>query len=268
MMSPKQTRGIREAAVAGLFYPADPATLRLSVEALLRAAKPVSFDPKALIAPHAGYAYSGPVAASAYQALAERVDEVRRVVLLGPSHRVGFTGVAIPSVDVFRTPLGDVPVDRAACAAVSALPQVREFDTAHAEEHSLEVHLPFLQTVLKNFSLIPIVVGEASPDEVAEVLETLWGGRETLVIVSTDLSHYLDYASAVNRDRRTADAIHRADGNAIGAQDACGAYPLRGLLAVAKRRGLGIRELEVRNSGDMAGGKDRVVGYGAWVLKE
>lgn len=267
-MSPKQTRGVREPAVAGSFYPADPEALRSNVEALLHAAKPAPLNPKALIAPHAGYVYSGPVAASAYKALATRADGVSRVVLLGPSHRVGFSGAAIPSADVFRTPLGDIPVDRASCAAVSCLSQVREFDAAHAEEHALEVHLPFLQIALKDFSLVPIVVGETLPDEVAEVLEALWGGRETLIVVSTDLSHYLDYATAVNHDRHTAEAIARADGNAIGPRDACGAYPLRGLLAVARRRRLGIRELDVRNSGDTAGGRARVVGYGAWALEE
>jgi hypothetical protein len=253
--------------VAGAFYPAAEAELRAAVETCLH--RPAAGTtpgpvPKALIAPHAGYVYSGTVAGSAYRLLAPAADTIRRVVLLGPSHRVAFRGLAVPSVAAFSTPLGDVPLDREVIdALVARFPQVAVSDQAHAAEHSLEVHLPFLQCVLRDFSLVPLSVGEASPEAVAQVIEAVWGGRETLIVVSTDLSHYLDYATACKVDRATAKAIEELRFEDIAYDHACGRNPVRGLLAVARRHGLVVKLLDLRNSGDTAGGRDRVVGYAA-----
>ncbi|MEE8580213.1 MAG: AmmeMemoRadiSam system protein B, partial [Myxococcota bacterium] len=197
---------VRKPAVAGSFYPNDPDELRGLVEAYLRAATPpadLPARPKALIVPHAGYVYSGPVAATAYAALRGAAEEVRRVVLLGPSHRVVLRGLATSSADRFATPLGDVPVDREAVELALGLTQVHALDAAHRAEHSLEVHLPFLQVVLGEFRLVPFSVGDATPEEVAEVLTLLWGDAETLVVISTDLSHYYDYETALRLDAAT-----------------------------------------------------------------
>ena len=266
---------IRPPAVAGrypgaAFYPADPVELRDLVDFLLARAdasarsEPRSGSPKALIAPHAGYQYSGPVAASAYA----RVDPggIRRVVLLGPAHRVPVRGLAAPCVDAFATPLGPVPLDRAALADAVRLAQVGRSDPAHADEHSLEVQLPFLQRRLGSFELVPLVVGDAEPEEVDEVIEALWGGPETLVVVSSDLSHYLDYETARRVDARTTRAIEALAPEAIVQDQACGCIPVQGLLLAARRHGLRARALDVRSSGDTAGPRDRVVGYGAYVL--
>jgi AmmeMemoRadiSam system protein B len=222
--------------------------------------------PKALIAPHAGYVYSGPVAASAYARLAARRGAISRVVLLGPSHRVYLRGLAAPDVDAFATPLGEVPIDRAWLARALELPQVQVLYRAHELEHSLEVHLPFVQVALGAFSLVPLVTGDASPREVAEVLDALWGGDETLVVVSSDLSHYHGYEQARRQDAETAHAIEALRPDAIGEDDACGRVPIRGLLVAAEKRGLGVRRLDLRSSGDTAGPRDRVVGYGAFAV--
>lgn len=259
---------IREPAVAGHFYPANPAALGAAVNALLKQgqAQPAS-PPKALIVPHAGYVYSGPVAASAYAQLKPHRDRYRRVVLLGPCHRMAIRGLAVSDAAAFRTPLGDVPVDRDAIDAL-AHPAVQHEEAPHLFEHSLEVQLPFLQSVLAGFSLVPLAVGEVDADTVAAVLDLLWGGSDTLVVVSSDLSHYLPYESACRRDRATCTAIERMNAADICADDACGAAPVRGLLLAARRRGLQVRTLDLRNSGDTAGGRDQVVGYGAWALQE
>jgi AmmeMemoRadiSam system protein B len=266
---------IRRPAVAGrypeaAFYPADEAALRDLVDALLARARasarssPQGDRPKALISPHAGYQYSGPVAASAYA----RVDPegIRRVVLLGPAHRVAVRGLAAPCAVAFATPLGPVALDRQALDAVARLPQVERSDPAHALEHSLEVQLPFLQRVLGSFELVPLVVGAAEAEEVDEVIEALWDGRETLVVVSSDLSHYLDYETARRLDARTSRAIEALAPDALDLDQACGCIPVQGLLLAARRHGLHARAVDVRNSGDTAGPKDRVVGYGAYVL--
>ncbi|MEQ8194650.1 MAG: AmmeMemoRadiSam system protein B, partial [Rhodospirillales bacterium] len=224
--------------------------------------------PKAIIAPHAGYIYSGPIAASVYARLKPLRGRIERVVLLGPCHRVAVRGLALSGADAFATPLGNVPVDKEAVAALAGLPQVSTFDATHAQEHSLEVHLPFLQEILGAFKLVPLVVGDASADQVAEVLERLWGGPETLIVVSSDLSHYLDYDTANRLDRETCAAIESLDFTRIGRDQACGRIPVSGLLALAKRRGLGVDTLDLRNSGDTAGPRDRVVGYGAWMFFE
>jgi AmmeMemoRadiSam system protein B len=262
---------IRPAAVAGAFYPADPPTLLREVGQCLRgaarAADASGRAPKALIAPHAGYIYSGPVAGSAYARVEALRGVATRVVLAGPAHRVAVRGVAVPSVQAFATPLGDVPLDMEAIALLRRLPFVETSDHAHALEHSLEVHLPFLQAVLGEFRLVPLVVGDASPAEMATVLETLWGGSETLVVVSSDLSHYLPHAAASRRDRDTAAAIVRRE-PMLEPDEACGAAPVNGLLEVARRRGLEVELVDLRNSGDTAGGRDRVVGYGSFVLRE
>jgi AmmeMemoRadiSam system protein B len=253
-----------------MFYPARDSELRSVVADLLgpSAPQPVAEVPKALIVPHAGYVYSGPVAASAYRLLAPVRDRIRRVVLLGPAHRVYLEGMALPATTSFATPLGTIPIDREAVAAIADLPGVCLSDEAHAQEHSLEVQLPFLQVVLGQFTLVPLVVGDATRETVTEVLETLWGGKETLIVISSDLSHYLSYDKAINRDCRTRDAIEHLDARYIGHDDACGATPVGGLLIAAKRRAMGVVTLDLRNSGDTAGSKDHVVGYGAWMLVE
>ena len=257
----------RPPAVAGTFYPADPRTLAADVDALLAGA--ASADgapvPKALIVPHAGYVYSGPVAASGYARIRAARSRIRRVVLLGPVHRVPVRGLALPGADAFSTPLGTVRVDLAACARLRGLWQVTESPAAHRLEHSLEVHLPFLQRLLDDFTLVPLAVGDATPEEVAEVLDMLWEGDETLIVVSSDLSHYLPYADARAVDAQTA-AMIEALASDISHAQACGGTPVNGLTLAAGRRGLAIERVDLRNSGDTAGGRDRVVGYGAFVL--
>jgi len=259
---------VRQPAVAGLFYPADPRELRETVRRALAAAEPEGPAPKALIAPHAGYVYSGEVAASAYARLAPVRDRIRRVVLVGPSHRVGFHGLAASSAEAFATPLGLVSLDREAIDSLLALPQVKILDRAHAAEHSLEVHLPFLQVILESFRLVPLAAGDASAEEVAEVLDAVWGGPETLIVVSSDLSHYLDYHAARRIDEATCRAIERLRWEEIGEDQACGRVGVNGLLEAARRRGLRTRTVDLRNSGDTAGSRDEVVGYGAWVFEE
>ena len=255
---------LRPAAVAGMFYPDTPAVLSREVTALLAdVAQHGEPPPKAIIAPHAGYVYSGPIAASAFATLAALRNTVHRVILLGPTHRVAVQGLAVPACDAFATPLGTVPIDKRAVDAVSDLPQIVFSDAAHAHEHALEVEIPFLQVVLEDFSLLPLAVGEASPGEVAEVLERVWGGRETLIVISSDLSHYLPYHDAQQIDRRTAHQILALD-PMINHYQACGATPVNGLLLAARKRGLLVRQLDLRNSGDTAGDRSRVVGYGAF----
>ena len=258
---------VRPAAVAGLFYPRDPDRLAAAVaEALdvpVRADEPA---PKAVVVPHAGYVYSGPTAGVAYARVRRLRGQVTRVVLLGPAHRAWVEGLAVSGADAFATPLGTVPVDDVLRRRALACPGVVVDDRAHATEHSLEVQLPFLQQALGAFAVLPVAVGEASPEMVATLLEAVWGGLETLVVVSSDLSHYLDYETAAARDRRTATAIVAAESGAIADDDACGARPVRGLLLAARRHGLRVRLLDLRSSGDTAGDHDRVVGYGAFAV--
>lgn len=259
---------IRPAAVAGMFYPGQADVLRREVTQLLAASRTgLPICPKALIVPHAGYVYSGAVAASAYQPLQAWRQQIRRVVLLGPSHRQPLHGLALPEAEAFATPLGEIPIDHEGRAAIADLPQVCTDNRAHAFEHSLEVQLPFLQAVLDDFVLLPLAVGQAPPEDVAEVLERLWGGGETLVVVSSDLSHYLPYQTACTVDEQTCRHILACD-HAIVPERACGAFPLNGLLLEAKRRGLRPVLLDLRNSGDTAGDKSRVVGYSAIAFYE
>lgn len=260
---------IMNPSVAGMFYPAEPAVLGATVAQLLAEADPASHSiPKAIIAPHAGYVYSGPVAASAYALLRPAAEQIKRVVLLAPAHRYPFRGLATTAKQALRTPLGDVPIARQALQTVLDLPQVQVLEQAFAGEHALEVHLPFLQTALQAFSVLPFIVGEANGEQVAEVLARLWGGPETLIVISSDLSHFLDYATAKDRDAKTREAIEAMAPGRIGPYDACGCRPMGGLLTLANRLGLRVETLDLRNSGDTAGGRDRVVGYGAWAFYE
>lgn len=263
-------REVREPAVAGAFYSAEPGRLEREVRGMLARAQTSSAQrPKALIVPHAGFVYSGPVAASAYALLRDLTPPIERVVLLGPAHRVPVSGLAAPACGVFRTPLGDVTLDDETLRRAAALPQVSVDERAHALEHSLEVQLPFLQAVLPpDFQLAPFAVGEASPEEVAEVLELAWGGPETLILVSSDLSHYYDYATARRMDAETTRAIEALEPGAVGRESACGRVPIRGLLVAARRHGLRARTLDLRSSGDTAGSRDQVVGYGAYAFVE
>jgi AmmeMemoRadiSam system protein B len=264
-----ETPAVRLPAVAGQFYPDNPEELRTMVDGFLAATKTVSDKiPKAIIAPHAGYPYSGPIAGSAYACLARGHGRFKRVVLLGPSHFVAFPGLAASSASVFRSPLGPIPVDEEALARAHALPLVTTLDAAHQREHSLEVHLPFLQIALGEFKLVPLVVGDAAANEVGAVLNELWGGRETCIVVSSDLSHYHDYQTAQQMDRETARTIESLSWEKLDADQACGCRPIGGLLYVAKERGLQCRTVDLRNSGDTSGGHDRVVGYGAFVFTE
>ena len=261
---------VRPAAVAGMFYPGDAKALSDEIDDLLGGAgdpEPRLGFPKALVVPHAGYVYSGPVAAHAYDDITPARGIVKRVVLLGPVHRVPVRGLALPGVDFLDTPLGRIPVDAAAVAALEGLPQVVVSAAAHAMEHSLEVQLPFLQKVLGAFSVVPLAVGTASAEEVAEVLERLWGGPETLVVISTDLSHYHEYRQAQAIDGNTIERISRLATD-LSHDEACGATPLNGLLHLARKRNLSVRLLAACNSGDTAGGKGRVVGYSSFAVHE
>lgn len=257
---------VRHPAVAGMFYPDDPTELDQTVRNFLIAARSEGPVPKAIIAPHAGYIYSGPIAASAYRQLLPAKEVIKRVVLLGPAHRVPFRGLAVPTADYFQTPLGAVAIDREAIEQILDLPFVASFDQAHEPEHSLEVHLPFLQEVLEDFKVVPIVVGDATPEEVATVLERLWDGQETLIVISSDLSHYYDYATAKRLDQATSQAIEDLDPDRLDYESACGRIPVAGLLLAAQRHGLQAKTLDLRNSGDTAGPKDQVVGYGAYAF--
>ncbi|MDJ0683558.1 MAG: AmmeMemoRadiSam system protein B [Alphaproteobacteria bacterium] len=269
---------IRPAAVAGTFYPRDKAQLGAMIDALFKQAstdrlatgsappQALSTAPKAVIAPHAGYIYSGLAAAQAYLAWSPIRETIRRVVLLGPTHRVPIRGFGATGADQWVTPLGAIPIDRAGLEALQANPLVAIHDAAHAQEHALEVHLPFLQRLIPDFMVLPLAVGQASAAETAAVLDTVWGGDETVILISSDLSHYLPYQAARAIDNETAARIEALDGTALTPERACGRTPIAGLLDCAFRRGLTPQRLALLNSGDTAGDKDRVVGYGAWAF--
>jgi AmmeMemoRadiSam system protein B len=270
---------IRRPAVAGFFYPQDPKVLRTAIADYLarasgaqaapnaaRTARPVcASTPKALIAPHAGYVYSGPIAASAYSALGCAAHGIERVVLIGPSHFVPFSGLAVSRAEAFETPLGAVPVDDAARRAILRVAHVVTADAPHAREHSLEVQLPFLQALLDEFQVLPIAAGDATAREVAAALECVWGNEETLIVVSSDLSHYLEYAAARRVDASTAQSILSCSTD-LGGEQACGCVGINGLMHVARERELEVRLLDLRNSGDTAAERASVVGYGAFAL--
>jgi AmmeMemoRadiSam system protein B len=255
----------RPPAVAGRFYPGEPDELRANIRELLSVVAARGPAPKALVAPHAGYVYSGAIAASAYGRLRD-ARGIERVVLMGPAHRVFVRGLATSTAEAFTTPLGDIEIDRATTARLEEISYVAPNDRAHAPEHSLEVHLPFLQVVLGDFTLVPVVVGEASVGEVEAALDVVWGGPETLIVISTDLSHHYDYETARRLDAATARAIRELKPDDIGEEQACGRIPLRGLLAYAMHHGMRCEELDLRNSGDTAGPRAEVVGYGSFAL--
>ena len=265
--------GVRAPAVAGRFYPDDPRELEAMVRGFLAAGgrgdgsspdpRREPFPPVALVSPHAGYIYSGPVAGSAWRLVLPGRADIRRVVVLGPSHSVAFRGLALPESTAFDTPLGPHAVDEDGAARLLADPLVRRWERAHSQEHCLEVQLPFLRLTLGAIPIVPLVTGEADPGEIADALDRVWDAG-TLVVVSSDLSHYLPYDQAREVDRRTAAAVEHLDGEALGSRDACGVVALRGLLEAARRRGLAARCLDLRSSGDTEGSRGRVVGYGAF----
>lgn len=264
---------IRPPAVAGRFYPADPDHLDDEVRRYLNAAHAPEdcLDPplvKAVIAPHAGYPYSGPIAASAFVHMACSDVPVRRFILLGPAHFAPVDGLALSGAAAFDTPLGRVSVDAAARDALASLPAVAIDDDAHQPEHCLEVELPFLQTLFLDFTIVPLLVGEATAEQVAGVLEALWNGPETRIVISSDLSHYHDYATARRLDEATAAAIVALRPEALRENSACGRAAITGLLLAARRRAMHAELVDLRSSGDTGGPPDRVVGYGAFIFTE
>jgi AmmeMemoRadiSam system protein B len=262
-------QNIRPAAVAGRFYPAGAAELERMVEGFLEDAQAGSVDNlKAVVAPHAGYLFSGPIAGSAFHSWAKQRGNSHLVVLLGPSHYIDFHGIALPGARAFGTPFGAVPIDSQGVEKLRGLPQVHQFPAAHEREHCLEVELPFLQRMIPDLAIVPLVVGEASDEEVREVIAVLWGGDETRIVVSSDLSHYHDYETAQCLDQATAALIESGRPEQLSAGQACGYLAIRGLLLAAKQHGLGGRTLDLRNSGDTAGPRHSVVGYGAFGFPE
>ena len=261
-------KGLRTPVVAGKFYPSDSTELRRMVGGYLKLVKTPTHVPKAVIVPHAGLIFSGPVAATAYASVALAGSNIKRVVLLGPSHFVSFDGLAYHGADTFLTPLGPIPIDCATIEALGGFPQVHRLDAAHDSEHSLEVQLPFLQEILKDFVLVPLAVGNADSWKVSEVLQKVWGGPETLIVVSSDLSHYHDYATAKRLDASTSKLIETLRVEEIRSDDACGSYPIKGLLQEARVRGMTSLTVDLRNSGDTEGPRDKVVGYGAFLFYE
>jgi MEMO1 family protein len=266
MSSGRDQGQVRPAAVAGQFYPCSPHQLRTTVDALMAGARIAPMAaPKAIIVPHAGYLYSGAVAATAFASLQPHAGTITRVVLIGPAHYVRFRGLAVPTVDAFETPLGIVPLVREAPTVLADLAPVVRADAPHAPEHALEVELPFLQAVLRSFELVSLLAGDAAPEEVAGALDRLWGGPETLIVVSSDLSHFHNYETARHLDAVTAAQIERGDWAGLGPDKACGCLAIAGLLMEMSRRGLRAQRLALANSGDTTGRRDRVVGYGAWI---
>lgn len=256
-------------AVAGLFYPREPAQLRAAVRSYLEPVEPAvtARSPKALIVPHAGYVYSGCVAGRAYRLLHESRHAIRHVILLGPSHRVPMRGLAVPSTDFFATPLGDVPLFDAGRRRLRELGLAGVTDAPHANEHALEVQLPFLLAVLYDFDVLPVAVGLAPPEQVVRALEAVWNGPETLIVVSSDLSHHHTAAEAQQLDGLTTRSILALDGM-LSDEQACGARCINGLLTAARHHGLEVKLVDQRNSGDTAGDRSRVVGYGSYALYE
>jgi AmmeMemoRadiSam system protein B len=260
---------VRSPAVAGRFYPTDPNKLRQMVDAFMNGAELRARGTyKAVIAPHAGYLYSGPIAASSFIHFANDRDTIKRIILFGPSHHFWFEGIALSHAEAFATPFGLIPVDQGAVNQIRELPQVQFEERAHTNEHSLEVELPFLQQTLGEFTVVPLVVGDAADEEMAEVIDQLWGGEETRIVISSDLSHYHDYDMARELDRRTAEAVEQFEPKKIDGGHACGHVPIRGLLHAARARKLRAKAIDLRNSGDTAGPRDQVVGYGAFVFGE
>ena len=257
---------ILKPVVAGSFYPVDAAGVTKVVDRFLETAPKLDVPvPKAVILPHAGYRYSGATAAAGCVPLS---DSIERVIVLGPSHRHAFRGVALPDATAMATPLGEIQLDPAATSLLQAFPEVQVIPEAFAQEHCIEVELPFLQRRLGAFSIVPLVVGEIPPDRLAKILDTLWGGPETLVVISTDLTHFLTGEEASRIDLTTAQAVERLDGAGIGSREACGHKPLAAFLKVAAQRGLRLTRLALTHSGNVTGDPARVVGYGAWMAHD
>lgn len=268
MRKDQKDQRVRRAAVSGRFYPAEPSVLRHDVEKFIAEGETGLSSPrgpvKGIIAPHAGYVFSGPIAGSAYAALARDRKSIRRIVLVGPAHFVGFEGMALSSCTALETPLGTVPVDMEAVDKIIAAKLAVPLDEAHEREHSLEVHLPFLQVALGDFKVVPLLAGEVPQSHVAKVLELLWGGDETRFVISSDLSHFLQWNEATVLDKRTAQSIEQLQPDELEHHQACGRLPICGMLLAAKAHGLAVAALDLRNSGDTSGPRDRVVGYGAF----
>jgi len=257
---------VRHPAVAGSFYPADPATLASTVDELMSTVDVPSDEPlaAAYVVPHAGYRFSGPTAAHVYARLARHAERISRVVLLGPAHRVPLKGCAVPTTDRWLTPLGEVAVDPAARTLAADGHAVAD-DAPHAPEHSLEVQLPFLQRAVPHATVTPVVVGVSTSDDVVVTLAAAVAGG-ALVLCSTDLSHYLPDDQARRQDARTAKAILDLEPDRIGVRDACGVFALRGTVEWARRAGLRVRRLALTTSADSGGDPGRVVGYPAFAL--
>ncbi len=260
---------IRQTAVAGTFYPADKADLKIMLNRYLNDAPKAEKVPKAIIVPHAGYIYSGSIAAAAYVRLTSNTQRFSKVLLIGPSHRVAFHGLALTTADQFITPLGQIAIDTVAVEEINKLDFVDYLDQAHALEHSLEVQLPFLQTVLQDFSLIPVVAGDATADQVCQLIEMFWEQDDVLVVISSDLSHFHDYQTAQVLDQKTSEIIEQLQYEKLDSYSACGKVPVSGLMKLAEKNKLQIKTIDLRNSGDTAGSADmnRVVGYGAYVIE-
>ncbi|MGE0717041.1 MAG: AmmeMemoRadiSam system protein B [Alphaproteobacteria bacterium] len=260
-------RIVHQPVVAGGFYPADPATLTQQVDATLTAARCEIRGAKAIVAPHAGHVYSGAVAATAYAALADNRERIRRVVLVGPSHKVAFKGIALPKADAYATPLGEIPIDWPAMAPLLDMPEVTVDPAPFAREHNIEVHLPFLQRLLGPFTLVPMVAGAVAPERLEAALDAVWGGPETAIVISSDLSHYHDYDTAVGFDRACSKAIELLKIEDIADHQACGRTGIKALIRIARRLDMRATTVDLRNSGDTAGPKDRVVGYGSYTFE-
>ena len=256
----------KKADVAGLFYPAEPKELREMIEVFISNAKVAQNLTRAIIAPHAGYVYSGPIAGSAYRALYSSKETIKNVVIMSPSHNISFDGVATHSADSFSTPLGDLHVNKEIKETISNLPFVKELDNAFIREHALEVHLPFIQHTLPQAKIVPLIVGHTYPEEIQMLLETLWPDPTNAFVISSDLSHFLSYVQAQKIDSLTAKQIEKLLYKEIHHEQCCGFFPLRGLLKFAKEHGLKITALDLRNSADTAGDKGRVVGYGSFIV--
>ncbi|MBC8366939.1 AmmeMemoRadiSam system protein B [bacterium] len=259
---------VRRAAVAGAFYMEDPEALSAEIASLMDKEAAEGPRPKALIVPHAGYVYSGPVAARAYARVRKYAAGISRVLLLGPTHHQAVAGMALPSVKAFQTPLGDIPLDMSSIARMTGRPEMQISKLVHENEHSIEVQLPFLQTLLHDFTLLPVLVGDADPSMVEALLHEFGRGEETLIVVSSDLSHFLNYDEARKLDEATRKAIESLDTEGWTWKSACGRIPILGLLRLARRLNMKVETLDLRNSGDTAGGRERVVGYGAWAFHE
>lgn len=257
---------IRRAAVAGTFYYDSPNRLLSYVNNLLDHATDQPDVGKAIIAPHAGHIYSGPIAASAYRSLRKRQKQIKKVVLIGPSHYVGFMGLAVSTTDFYETPLGNIPLDKDLAKRALKVKEVVTMDHANLQEHSLEVHLPFLQATLQDFSLLPIIIGDTSSETIASVLDKVWGGDETLIICSTDLSHYMDYKGAQAKDQVTVESILNGELDKLTHHNACGLTPIKGLIKTVQRKKLTAKLIDLRNSGDTAGDRERVVGYASFLI--